>query len=133
MMFLRGAFGYLALKNKTWVTLHNVLFCLCSHVRSEEPVMHELKHVLQVQMTNLIMASSKSNLPLCSWQDLLKEGLLSSPGPSVQDTLFEQQVVSFPPVLTDFGWSVALDLPFPSVPSLSLVLTILRTGFTSWA
>ena len=59
-----------------WATLPNVLLHLGSHVRPEEPVMHEVKHALQAQMANLIMASSESNLPLCSWQDQLKEGLL---------------------------------------------------------
>ena len=41
---------------------------------------------------------------------------------------------SYNPACTDFlGGSVALDWPFPSVPSLSLAITRLRTGSTSWA
>ena len=63
-------------EGKTWVTLPGVLFSLGSHARPEEPITHEVKHALQAQMTNLIMASSESNLPLCSWQNQLKEGLL---------------------------------------------------------
>ena len=63
-------------EGKTWVTLPKVLFCLGSHARPEEPTTDEVKHALQAQMTNLIMASSGNNLPLCSWQNQLKEGLL---------------------------------------------------------
>ena len=58
------------------MALPDVFSCLSSHVRPEEPVMHDIKHALQAQMANLIMAPSESNLPLCSWQDQLKEGLL---------------------------------------------------------
>ena len=63
-------------EGKTLVTLPEVLLSLGSHARPEEPIMHEVKHILQAQITNLIIASSESNLPLCSWQNQLKEGLL---------------------------------------------------------
>ena len=75
-MFLRGTFGCLALKARHGWTLPEVLFHLGSHMRPEEPIMHEVKQALQAQMANLIMASSESNLPLCSWQNQLNEGLL---------------------------------------------------------
>ena len=122
-------------ESKTQVTLPKVLFSLGSHARPEEPIMHEVKHVLQAQMTNLVMVSSESNLPLCSWQNQLKEDFLwlSGLGLPVYNTLFEQQVVILPPVLTDFGGSVVWDWLFPSILSLSLAITRLRTGSTSWA
>ena len=87
-----GGFGLPCFEGKAWVPLPNVFSCLGSHVRPEEPVMHEIEHVLQAQMTILIVAPSESNLPLCSWQNQLNEGLLRfpGPGPSVQDVLFEQ-------------------------------------------
>ena len=71
-----GGLWLAGFEGKTQVTLPKVLFCLGSHVRPEEPIMHEVKHALQAQMMNLVMASSESNLPLCSWQNQLKEGLL---------------------------------------------------------
>ena len=72
-------------EGKTQAILPEVLFSLGSHARPEEPILHEVMHALQAQMTNLVMASSESNLPLCSWQNQLKEGLLgvSGPGSSV--------------------------------------------------
>ena len=56
-------------EGKTQVTLPKVFLSLGSHARPEESIMPEVKHALQAQMTNLIMASSESNLPLCSWQN----------------------------------------------------------------
>ena len=72
---LEGSFWLPGFESKTWATLPDMLLHLGSHARPEESVMHEIKHALQAQMTNLIMAFSQSNLPLCSWQDQLKEGL----------------------------------------------------------
>ena len=49
------------------MTFPNMLLHMCSHTRPKEPVMHEIQHVIQAQMANLIMASSESNLPVSSW------------------------------------------------------------------
>ena len=43
------------------------------------------------------------------------------------------EMVSFLPILIDFRGSVALDWPYPSISSLSLAITRLRTGSASWA
>ena len=87
-----GRFRLLGFEGKVQVALPDVLFGLSSHARPEEPVVHKIERALQAQMANLIMASSESYLPLSSWQEQLKEGILrfSGPGLSVQDTLFEQ-------------------------------------------
>ena len=64
-----GAFGLPGFKGKAWAALPDMLFCLRSHVRPEESVMHEIKHALQAQMANLIVAFPESYLSLHSWQD----------------------------------------------------------------
>ena len=130
-----GSFWLPGFESKTWVILPNVLFHLGSHARPEEPVTYEVKHALQAQMTNLIMASSESNLPLCSWQDQLKEGLLWFPGPglSVQNTLLSSKWLHSHLYWLILGGSVVLDWPFLSIPSLSLAMTRLGAGSTSWA
>ena len=101
----KGGFWLPGFEHKTQVTLPNMLLYLCSHVRPEKPVMHEIQHVLQTQMANLITASSESNLPMHSLQNQLEEGLLYFPrsGLSIQDTLSEYEMVSFFSKLTDFG------------------------------
>ena len=103
--YFERCFGCLALKAK-----HGWHFPMCSFTWTamwgqRRPVTHEIQHVFQAQMTNLIMASLESNLSIGSRWYQLQEGLIwfSRSGAPVQDTLLQYQAALLPFILTNFG------------------------------
>ena len=134
--FLRGAFGCLDFEGKTWATLPKVVFCLGIHVRPRRTyhawgqactpgpnvkphhgILWEQPPFVPAGKTNWKRVSSHS----LGWAHLYRTPFLSS-----------KLLHSYWYWLT-FGGSVVLVWPFPSILSLSLAITRLRTGSTSWA
>ena len=134
-MFLMGAFGCLALKAR-----HRQHFLTCSFACA---AMQGQKN-LSCMRSNM---HSRPRWPTSSWHPLRATSLYAvgktswrrvSSNSLGQACLYRIPLLrtrwfhSCPNWLTLEG-SVALDWAFPSIPSLSLVITRLRTGSTSWA
>ena len=129
-----GSFWLPGFESKTWATLPNMLLHLGSHAKPEELVTWDQT-----------CAQGPNDQP--------HHGILLEQSPSVQLARPTEGgspqlpwawpiCIGYPfwaandctPTYADwFGGSIVLDWPFPSVPSLSLAMTRLRTGSASWA
>ena len=133
MTCFEGTFCLPGFKGKAWATLPDVLFCLGSHVRPEEPV--TCKRLSMCSRPKwptchcgiLWRATSLCAAGRTNWRRASSR--LPGPGPSGTRHLV-WATDGYTPTCTDWLWVGlwALDWPFPSVPSHSLVMTKLRTG-----
>ena len=134
-MFLRGGFGCLALKARqrwhfprcsfTWAAVwgQKNLLCMRSSMHSRPKWPTSSWHPLRA--TSLCTAGKinwkRVSSDSLGWAHLYRTPFLSS------------KWLCSHWYWLNLGESVVLDWPFPSIPSLTLAITRLRTGSTSWA